>query len=522
MKKWIRYLAGVVAVTALLAVVTDAGADTCKLEIKKVEARKPGGPRQDYMFRYAYPQRFFKQIGGPQGIISAGSSADKNKPEFSKVIKKELAKYVAEHPFRGVVKLGSQYYGFVFDAAPPTEAEKKKAAEEKQAAETKKDADKKKSDSEAKAKAKKPKADNKNKPSPKAIYFCRLYFDLNHNGDLTDDKVIEADTNQRQSNTSTSSSFPRVDLTIDVDGTKMDYAFTMRVSMQANSRFSYARAQLTAAAYREGEITLDGKKYRVVVVDFNSNGMFNDESKVNDNIRRSNGVVYPTQGDRLFVIDPKAGKSSGSPYDVSANDALHYVAKLVNFGGRFHDLTISPVGNELQLAPSSIPVGHVTNPNKGYRAIVYGKQGFLKVVGDKSGKSPLPEGEWKLLSYTIDQTEKPEPEKPEPEKPKAEAKVKAKTESKADTKDKTKAKAEVEAKLKDREEAIKKARPRPTTIAARATKDYKAVKVVKDKTVALPFGSPYRPVVSVQYRQGDGKVSLGMSLVAPQTRFAAA
>ena len=29
---------------------------------------------------------------------------------------------------------------------------------------------------------------------PSATAFNRLYFDLNHNGDLTDDKVIEAET----------------------------------------------------------------------------------------------------------------------------------------------------------------------------------------------------------------------------------------------------------------------------------------------------------------------------------------
>ena len=41
-------------------------------------------------------------------------SGDEEKPKFSEIIKKE-PQYVAEHPFRGVAKLGSQYYGFAFD-----------------------------------------------------------------------------------------------------------------------------------------------------------------------------------------------------------------------------------------------------------------------------------------------------------------------------------------------------------------------------------------------------------------------
>ena len=49
-------------------------------------------------------------------------------------------------------------------------------------------------------------------------------------------------------------------------------------------------------------------------------------------------------------------------------------------------------------------VGHVRNANPGYRALVYGDQGILKVCGDKEGRAPLPVGQWKLLMYTIDRT----------------------------------------------------------------------------------------------------------------------
>ena len=116
----------------------------------------------------------------------------------------------------------------------------------------------------------------------------------------------------------------------------------------------------------------------------------------------------------LYLIDPDAVVDRrANPYDPSSNEALHYVAKQVNLGGRFFDLTITPAGDELTLEPSSIPIGHVTNPNKGYRAIVYGEQGFLKVVGDESGKAPLPVGEWKLASYTIDRTVVDQPVKDE-------------------------------------------------------------------------------------------------------------
>lgn len=488
MKKWLRSLVGVVSVTGLFVLVAGAEAETCKLDIKKVEASGRVSSPLDHMFRSTSAQGFFMQIGGPEGrVVRPG---DEGKPEFSTLITKEPAKYEAEHPFRGVAKLGSRYYGFVLDSAPPQKAEEKKEGEKKGT-----DAP----DSE-------PVAESKEKPAPKLIPYSRLYFDLNHNGDLTDDEVIEAESTRQYAVNYAQSMFPRADLTIDVDGTEVEYAFTMRVYTHSSGEFAYANASLSAAAYREGEITLDGKKYRVVIVDFNSNGMFNDESEVSDRIRGANGAVYPTQGDHLFVIDPDSGALSGNPYDVSGNDALHYVAKLVNLGGKFHDLKIAPSGNELTLSPSSAATGFVTNPNKGYRAVVYGEGGFLKVVGDEEGRSPLPEGEWKLLSYTIDQTGFKEPEKPAEE---AEKKAGEQADKASGSLLGVLLKAVTPS-------APGPAQPRtgPTIVSARAKQDYKPVTVKKDETVELPFGPPYKPVVSAQYAdQEERQVSLGLALV---------
>ena len=55
--------------------------------------------------------------------------------------------------------------------------------------------------------------------------------------------------------------------------------------------------------------------------------------------------------------------------------------------------------------------------------------------------------------------------------------------------------------------------PKITMVSARASREGKPVTVTKDQTVELPFGPPYRPVVSVGYRQGNEQVSLALSLV---------
>ena len=72
-----------------------------------------------------------------KGVRVAGTDQE----AFTKIVKKE-SKYVSESPFRGVAKLGGQEYAFALDVK------------------------------DAKSKG-----------------YNRLYFDFNHNGDLTDDKV---------------------------------------------------------------------------------------------------------------------------------------------------------------------------------------------------------------------------------------------------------------------------------------------------------------------------------------------
>ena len=85
---------------------------------------------------------------------------------FKRIVKKE-PKYRSEHPFRAVVNLGSQEYAFALDVVPPPAKEAK--ADDKK---TKKD--------------EKPKTRSPSRVCPAT--FNRLYFDLNHNGDLSDDK----------------------------------------------------------------------------------------------------------------------------------------------------------------------------------------------------------------------------------------------------------------------------------------------------------------------------------------------
>ncbi len=498
MRRWSRYVVGVLAVASLGLLVGHAAAETCTLEMKTIGESPPISRSEipiEYLFQSTYPQSFFRQIGGPQGMVV--QQGEKEKPDFSKVIKKEPAEYASENPFRGVASLGTGHYGFVLDEAPKEKKEPEAAEADEKEEEKKEDA----SEGEGGLLSTLAKALGSQLPSNKkkaeVPQFTRLYFDLNHNGDLTDDEVIEA--SQSRAGSMYQASFPLVKLKVDVNGKEIDYAFRFSLYSYSSGQYGYTQAQLNASAYRTGEIELDGKKHRVALVDFNSNGRFDDQGGVNTEINVSSGVVYPRMGDMLF-IDPKASRNFMNPYDSTSNDAQYQVAKLICLGGRYYDLKIDPSGETLSLEPSLVGLGYVSNPNKGFRAVLYGDQGLLEIADDGSGKAGIPEGEWKLMSYTIDMTNEP----------------KDKTDEKKDEEGKEESGSVLDllSEVLSPQESETSRVSRPSVVSARATRDYKAVKVTAEETVKMPFGPPFQPRVEASnFRKGIAVVPLELSLV---------
>jgi len=517
MRPWPRCLLAAAALAAFtLAAATAARAETWNLALKRLEPRSRSevSLSADSIYRTTYAQRFTAQVGpaGKSRIMFSGAS--EQSAAFKRIAKQE-PKYRSEYPFRGVAKLGSQQYAFALDAVPPPSEAKgaeSQAKDEKSAAEEAKSKDKKATSKDKKAPSDSAKDKAKDKPGeaspPKAVAYNRLYFDFNRNGDLTDDKVLEAESPPRTSSYSSSSpsaytyayfQFPRVDVTIDADGTPVDYAFLLGGYARASRDYSYAGVSLNAAAYREGEIVLEGKKRHVVLLDFNSNGRFDDEIKLRTDIVSSTGRLYPEQGDMLLMdLDPSK-PALGSAYDVTSGGNRQYVSKLVNIDGRYYDLKISASGDKLTLNSSSVPLGSVTSPNDGLRALLCGDLGFLTMNGSKDTPTALPAGRWKLLSYTIDQTGYEESASSIPAVKKADEILSAMAKALAST---TAAN-------------VRGVRPpiMTTRISAAGTKDCPAVEVRKGEALALPFGPPYKPVVKVSSIAAGKEISLSMSLI---------
>ncbi len=484
--------------TILWAVAAIAQGETWSLDLKQLDARDQSrgfSNRMDYILRATSPQHFFLQMmpDGKGGTRLMGNELSEE--SFKKLVKKE-PEYKTKSPFKGVAKLGTQEFAFALDisAAPASEAEKDEKAETdegKKAAE---------GDS-AIAKLKQKLADGLS--APKINAYDRLYFDRNHNGDLTDDEALSGDVQTGSyggGQAYARISFPRLDVTIDADGTSVESSFFVSGNCHASADFNYTQIQINAGAYRDGEITLDGQKRRAVLVDFNSNGRFDDSLKV-ITITRAPGreEIYPQHGDMILIDPSDKNENYDSPYDVTTSSYRYDVSKLINLAGRFYDMTITPAGDKLTLEPSSAALGNVTNSNDGFRALIYDGDIALKISGDKNTPVPVPEGEWRLLSYTIRLNESTEPPKEE-EKKAEEGKSAVKL-------------------LEDAIKAFVKSTPVAgstsewSVVTARGPKDYKPVKVVKGETVEMPFGPPYTPLVTSQNWGNPAELQLEMSLV---------
>ncbi len=502
MKRWAYYLIGVAAATSWLGLVT-SGARDLHAEVGPDRLASTGtiaaGVPSDYRFR-GRSQGFLAVTGGQ--LISALQGNVKPKPDFSAVITKEPDKYEAETPFRDVAELGGKYYGFALDTAPrkaeDTEKAEKKDSEE---GEKKEARDEKAGAGPLDVLAGGLAVSPGEKPA-KPLALTRLYFDLNHNGDLTDDGVIEADpakTVEMARGTAQSqarSVFPTAIVSLDIGGRKVEFPFTMSTSSQNFRHVVVRRVQLSAAAYREGEIVLEGEKRRVVLVDYNSNGRFDDASVVAPHFP-ADGPVYPQVGDMLF-IDPNASASLRASWWRPRTRISFRSAPLIMYGDRLFDVKIDPSGETLSLEPSSLATGYVTNPNRGFRATVYSERGIVEIVDDGTGKAAASRRRMEAPGVHDNGTQA----------------------ARGGTQDRGEARGAGKGRIRracgawQSADASSTGGTRTTMVSAQGTRNqFQAVKVTGGQTAEFPFGPPYTPQVTAAMREGQPNAALSLKLI---------
>lgn len=189
-------------------------------------------------------------------------------------------------------------------------------------------------------------------------------------------------------------------------GEKGEHTFALyRISPGEEHGFEPVRLWIPPVIYREGDVILAGKKRRLVLVDRNGNGRFNDPGRVGEVKAGSDRTISRRPGD-VFILDPDPGMHQVTIFNELAEPKVHPVTELVSVDGSVYRFSASPAGDRITFEPLADPVGFVANPNESFSALVQGKRGIIKIRGGGNLKPALPAGQWRLVSYVI----APEPE----------------------------------------------------------------------------------------------------------------
>lgn len=241
------------------------------------------------------------------------------------------------------------------------------------------------------------------------FFFNRLYLDSNGNKDLSDDPVIDG-TFDGEEGEYCHTSFPSVDITIELEGKSLPYSFWPYVSysyfgdygrpdkelkkehIDENLRFVFR-----SNCFYSGEFELDGRSYSVALGDSNVNGRFNDR--------------FPAKGSPLEELVRAHARSpvfSGNDHFYLAvgrqpefRDA-QVSGDLLLVSGRLFDVSISTADSKLTLTPIGENLFTMTLPMATERMTLYTKDGAHCVMMYRPGtRIALPAGEYRLLDYAV-------------------------------------------------------------------------------------------------------------------------
>ncbi|MEW6073577.1 MAG: hypothetical protein AB1726_13420 [Planctomycetota bacterium] len=445
-RRWFARFAAIAAGLALASAGAPAAAQTATLELKRLGASRSLGSFD--FFATAMTAEDVAASVVPQSVgmpIREGEDTFLEY-EFSEHVTRE-PEYVSEHPLRDSVRLGDHRYCLALDSRPGEEE------------------------------------------------YSVLYFDRDRNGDLTDDAVIEAKRHKSPGflifgGGDVGYEFPLVELEIVVEGRPMPYALGVVTRRHGEEETTYVSASLSAAVYREGEIAIAGRRHRLVLVDMNSNGRFDDRipAEALEGEEDDAPLFLLGAGGDALLVDPEGAR----PWDLfdPASDLAgrcHPAGGRIVLDGAFHELAVSPTGAEVKITPYAGALGRLQNSMGPWRAwIRSGKDRFLVAAGS-DGAATVPAGEWRLLSYTVDLT--------------------AQEAAKAGPPPKRSFLSSLG--------ALFGGEPGPPTtlVSARAGKDVAPVRVGGGEEAALPFGPPYRGVVTAQRGRRAGGVRLSLQIV---------
>ncbi len=198
-----------------------------------------------------------------------------------------------------------------------------------------------------------------------------LYFDTNGNGRLDEEERIEGvQTSQYEVE------FHKVPVLFDSPDGTVTYHMNIRFySYNEPSTYVY----IMTGCWYEGTVEIDGQQQRIVLVDSNVNGTFNDTSE---------DFSYDE-----IIIGPDESRFTA------------YVGRYLEYNDKLYTLNIAPDGAFVELTPApDVAYGTLTLPKTVSEITVGGTNGqYTRKVTD--GQISLPEGSYRVRNWTVKRTD---------------------------------------------------------------------------------------------------------------------
>lgn len=227
--------------------------------------------------------------------------------------------------------------------------------------------------------------------------YDRLYLDANNDEDLTNDPVIEAADVTVPEEGYTTTFFPPVTLGIPKQSGG-PYAVALMgyyVKECPGCGQEHEGVAVSGACYWEGRARFGDQERRVVLLDGDCNGLFDERnpSTLED--------MYGYGGDQIIIL-PDADE----PVEMSA-DLLARATPLTRYvqaGKSFYEIRPAASGASLRVYTRRVPTGTIRVNATGYRLQFVGEHGPVVVESDER-ESCLPVGKYRLREQAIRRTD---------------------------------------------------------------------------------------------------------------------
>ncbi|MCE5341340.1 MAG: hypothetical protein LLF92_09490 [Planctomycetaceae bacterium] len=199
--------------------------------------------------------------------------------------------------------------------------------------------------------------------------YSILYIDSNANKSLKDETAVTA--YQKEQNYA---QFGSIAVIFDSN----DGPITYHLNIYCYSNEKENRAYVSSGCWYEGQITVDGTKYECMLVDYDSDGTFNDKS------------LNQWKSDRLQIKKGEKWESA-------------FVGKYISIDDKLYTLKVAKDGAYIKIAKAvDVNYGNFRVPSEIAELQAGGKNGSF-VFHPKNGICKIPAGHYQILNWSVEE-----------------------------------------------------------------------------------------------------------------------